>query len=169
MWFNLITYYFSVRIDTTDWWCIKDWDAGWEVLNGTWRDSAVLLFDVRYFTQIQITQMEIAINRLCLTHFVSSKLWRETRGIHKPLPILLDWNCPKIINEKVKRDPDNIENMCREHICCSVNIRVLLFCAKGTSWGKFLVCYWQTTQPYMECIQRLIFTDRPFKKGLIYS
>ena len=31
-----------------------------------------------------------------------------------------------------------------------------LFPAKGTSWGNFSVCYWQITQPFIECIQRFI-------------
>ena len=85
----------------------------------------IIVYCKVFYSNLPFTQMEIARSRLCLTHFVSSKLWQERRQIYKPLPKLWDWNCPKSFREKCKRDPDQSEYICREHTCCSVNIHVL--------------------------------------------
>ena len=107
VWFNIVSYYFLVWINTTDWWYIKDWSAGWEVLNGTRRESTVLLLIVRNFTKTRhLPRLSHQNSDRKRDGYISHDQYFET-GI---VP---------------KRDPYHSKYMCREHTCCSVYIHVL--------------------------------------------
>ena len=73
------------------------------------------------YSNSAFTLMEIAKNRFCLTGFLSSNLWRQTRHYQYFETGIV----PKSLMKKSKRDPDHSEYMRREHTCCSVNIHVL--------------------------------------------
>ena len=131
----------------------------------------VAVYFTIFYSDSAFTKTEIAKIRLCLTHVVSSNLWRETRRIyishcqHVETGIV-----PKSFTKKFKRDPDHIGYMRSKHTCCSVNIHILnsfnnCSALKTQIWGKFSVCIGKSHNQLWN-VYRDWYTDRPVKMRL---
>ena len=162
----ILKYFFQIRH------CLPRWkrpkiDFFWYILNFTSTFVHSWGKNFRASTPLTFTQMEMAKNRF-FWHILSCQNsdGRQDGYITTTLRLEL---CPIIYDEvQAWSGPHKIHvqrahKLLCEHSCLKQFHQ--LFCAEGICWGKFSVCYWQITQPFIECIQRL-FTDLPVKKRL---